>query len=103
MKQEMLKQFDSLMSHLNSEENELASEFREQLEALFETKQLYVLAGTSDSYVGIGYTMDKEVADRIWEGNEEYYIDDGGFDSLTIPVFVSYADLGITDPLEGEE
>lgn len=66
-------------------------------------KNLYILAGTSDSYVGIGYTFDKEVADRVWEGNEEYYIDDGGFDSILVPEHLTYADLGITDPLENEE
>ena len=29
----LLKQFDSLMSHLNSEENDMAAEFRESLAA----------------------------------------------------------------------
>lgn len=38
MTDKLLKMFDSLMSHLNSEENSMAEEFREELVKLMEKK-----------------------------------------------------------------
>lgn len=78
MKQEILKQFDRLMSHLNSEENEMAEEFRNELKKVFKTKTLYVIAGGTDGYTNINYFTDEAEALREIEEDEESY---GGLDS----------------------
>lgn len=103
MKEQILNQFDRLMSHLNSEENSMAEEFREQLEGLFKTKRLYVLSGGTDGYVSSHYTFDEEVAERVLSDDPECYPDDDCLDSIKVPSFLTYEDLGISYPLEDDE
>lgn len=78
MKQEMLKQFDQLMGHLNSEENGMAEEFRETLEKALTTKTMWLIAGGTDGYTSIEFFGDEEEAQAAIDGDEESY---SGMDS----------------------
>lgn len=78
MKAEMLRKFNSLMSHLNSEENEMAEEFREKLEEVLTTKTMYLIAGGTDGYVSIDFFGSEEEAQDAIDSDEESY---GGMDS----------------------
>lgn len=86
MKAEMLKQFDSLMSHLNSEENGMAEEFREKLAQVLTTKTMYLIAGGTDGYTSIQYFDTEEEAEAaIDEDIESYGGMDSGPDSIEVP------------------
>lgn len=110
MKQVILNKFDSLMSHLNSEENGMAEEFREQLEALFETKNLYALVSNGgDGSYSIGYTMNKDYIAHLEDLDDQGLMDcedigcDGDgfhYDTLKIPAYLTMKDLGDTDIAE---
>lgn len=78
MKQQILKQFDSLLSHLNSEENEMAAELRAELEKALTSKTMYLIAGGTDGYVHIDWFNCYEEACKACEDDPESY---GGMDS----------------------
>lgn len=89
MKDQILKQFDSLMSHLNSEENGMAEEFREELKKIFKTKTLYVYAGGTDGYTSVHYTTDEQEAlDAIEEYPESYGGMDSGPEEIKVPIWM---------------
>lgn len=85
MKQQILKQFDSLLSHLNSEENEMAAEFRDELEKAFTTKTIFLIAGGTDGYTSIDIFKSFEEAETAIEEDPESY---GGMDSGPEPIEV---------------
>lgn len=110
----ILKKFDSLMSHLNSEENSMAEEFRELLSG---TKNLYVLVsnGGDGSYYP-HYTMNEAFIKRMKDKDENGELDyedlgcDGDgfhYDTLRVPAFLTLEALGESDCAsdyeEGEE
>lgn len=113
MKEQILNQFDRLMSHLNSEENSMAEEFREQLEGLFKTKALYVLVsnGGDGSYYPHYTTNEQYIAylnDRDERGLSDYEdlgCDGDGFhyDTLQVPVFFDLEKAGDRDCSEDWE
>lgn len=78
MKAEILRKFDSLLSHLNSEENEMAAELRAKLEEALTTKTMYIIAGGTDGYVSIDWFGSEEEAQDVIDSDEESY---GGMDS----------------------
>ena len=89
MKDQILKQFDSLMSHLNSEENEMAEEFRNELKKVFKTKTLYVYAGGTDGYTYVHYTTDEQEAiNAIDEDPESFGGMDSGPEEVQVPVWL---------------
>lgn len=106
----ILKKFDALMSHLNSEENSLAEEFRQLLEC---DKKLYVLVsdGGDGSYYP-NYTMNPDFIRRMNERDEAGQLDcedlgcDGDgfhYDTLMVPRFLTLGDIGESDVAEGYE
>lgn len=101
MKEQILKQFDRLMSHLNSEENGMAEEFREELEGLFKTKTLsIVITDSGDGSNGLHYTFDDELIGLLDENQDQlddsYQSGDGlQVRSLKVPVGCTYESLGI--------
>lgn len=111
MKQVILSKFDSLMSHLNSEENGMAEEFRGQLEKLFDSKLLYILIsnGGDGSYYPHYTTNSDYIAhlnDRDERGELDYEdlgCDGDGFhyDTLQIPAYLTVKDLGDEDLADG--
>jgi hypothetical protein len=89
MKDQILKQFDALMSHLNSEENGMAEEFRNELKKVFKTKTMYLVAGGTDGYVSINYTLDEQEAIAMIEEDPESYGGmDSGPESIEVPVWL---------------
>lgn len=120
MKEQILKQFDDLMSHLNSEENSMAEEFRNELKKVFKTKDLYVLVsnGGDGSYYP-HYTMDASFIQKMNERDEAGLLDcedlgcDGDgfhYDTIKVPAFYTLEMMGesdcaydIEDELEDEE
>jgi hypothetical protein len=89
MKEQILKQFDSLMSHLNSEENGMAEEFREELKKVFKTKYLYLIAGGTDGYTSIErFTDEQEALDAIEEDPESYGGMDSGPEYVQVPAWL---------------
>lgn len=113
MKEQILKQFDALMSHLNSEENGMAEEFREQLEGLFKTKTLYVLVsdGGDGSYYP-HYTMNQEYIDYLNDHSDRGLMDydsigcDGDgfhYDTIKVPAFLTLEMMGERDCSEDWE
>lgn len=78
MKAEVLKKFDSLMSHLNSEENGMAEEFRALIEKALTSKTVYLVAGGTDGYTNIDWFNSFEEAEKVIEEDQESY---GGMDS----------------------
>lgn len=116
MKAEVLKKFDSLMSHLNSEENGMAEKFREKLEGLFETKTVYVLVsnGGDGSYYP-NFTMNDEFIQKLSDKDERGDMDceslgcDGDgfhYDTLRVPAFCTLESLTVSDcayDIEDEE
>lgn len=100
----ILKKFDALMSHLNSEENEMAEEFRELLSC---TKKLFVLVsnGGDGSYYP-HYTMNEQFIKSLEDKDNagEFDCDDLGcdgdgfhYDTLTVPAFLTMEMLGDSD------
>lgn len=86
MKEQILKQFDSLMSHLNSEENDMAEEFRKELKKVFKTKTIYLIAGGTDGYTSIErFGTEEEAQDAIDEDQESYGGMDSGPESIQVP------------------
>lgn len=64
-------------------------------------KPLYLIAGGTDGYTSIQYTFSKELAERaIDEYPESYGGMDSGPDVVMVPAAMTYADLGISYPLE---
>lgn len=89
MKEQILKQFDSLMNHLNSEENGMAEEFRNELKKVFKTKTMYLVAGGTDGYVSIQRTLDEQEAnDMIDEDPESYGGMDSGPEEIQVPAWL---------------
>jgi hypothetical protein len=89
MKEQILKQFDSLMSHLNSEENEMAEEFRAELEKTLTTKTLYLVAGGTDGYTSIYYyTNEQDALDAIEDDPESFGGMDSGPEDIQVPVWL---------------
>jgi len=78
MKQQILKQFDSLLSHLNSEENEMAAELRAELEKALTSKTMYLIAGGTDGYTSIQWFESYQDAENAIDDDPESY---GGMDS----------------------
>lgn len=78
MKAQILKEFDSLMSHLNSEENGMAEGFREKLALALTTKTMYLIAGGTDGYTSIERFNSEEEAEAAIDDDIESY---GGMDS----------------------
>ena len=106
----ILKKFDALMSHLNSEENSMAEEFRELLSG---TKNLHVLVsdGGDGSYYP-HYTMDDEFIRKMNDRNEAGKMDyedlgcDGDgfhYDTLKVPAFLTLEDMGESDVVDDYE
>lgn len=86
MKEQILKQFDSLMSHLNSEENGMAEEFRETLERALTTKTVYLIAGGTDGYTSIYYyNSEQEAQDAIDSDPESFSGMDSGPEDIEVP------------------
>lgn len=86
MKQEMLKKFDALMSHLNSEENGMAEEFRNELKKVFKTKTLHLIAGGTDGYTSIVYyNNEQDALDAIEDYPESYGGMDSGPETIEVP------------------
>lgn len=102
MKEQILNQFDRLMSHLNSEENSMAEEFREQLEGLFKTKTLFiVITDSGDGSNGLGYTFDQDLIQLLDENQDQlddsYQSGDGlQVRTLQVPVECTYDSLSIS-------
>jgi hypothetical protein len=64
-------------------------------------KPLYLIAGGTDGYTNIQYTFDGSLAQRaIDEDPESYGGMDSGPDCIMVPEAMTYADLGISYPLE---
>lgn len=63
-------------------------------------KPLYIIAGSSDGYNYIQYTFNEELANRMTVEEEDYQGMDSGPDTIMVPASMTYAELGITDPLE---
>lgn len=70
--------------------------------SIVKLKPLYIIAGGSDGYVYIQYTFNKELAERMTNEEEDYQGMDSGPDVLMVPETMTYADLGITSPLEDD-
>lgn len=113
MKEQILNQFDRLMSHLNSEENSMAEEFRERLEGLFKTKNLYVLVsnGGDGSYYP-HYTMNEDYIAYLNDRDERGLLDcedlgcDGDgfhYDVIKVPAFLTLESMGESDCAEDWE
>lgn len=67
-------------------------------------KPLYIIAGGTDGYTSVQYTFDKELAERVIDEDPESYGGmDSGPDAIMVPETMTYADLGITYPLEEDE
>lgn len=89
MKDQILKQFDSLMSHLNSEENEMAEEFRNELKKVFKTKTMYLVAGGTDGYTSIHWMTDEQEAiDMIEDDPESFSGMDSGPEEIQVPAWL---------------
>ena len=89
MKQEILKQFNRLLCHLNAEEDEMAEEFRNELKKVFKTKTLYVYAGGTDGCTNVHYTTDEQEAiDAIDEDPESFGGMDSGPEEIQVPVWL---------------
>jgi hypothetical protein len=89
MKEQILKHYDDLMSHLNSEENGMAEEFRKELKKVFKTKTLYVYAGGTDGYTNVHYTTDEQEAiDTIDEDPESFGGMDSGPEEIQVPAWL---------------
>ena len=66
-------------------------------------KPLYLIAGGTDGYTSIQYTFDKELAERVIDEDQESYSGmDSGPDVIMVPEAMTYADLGISYPLEDD-
>lgn len=86
MKQQILKQFDSLLSHLNSEENEMAAELRAELEKALTTETIYLIAGGTDGYTTIEiFKSSEEALAAIDEDLESYGGMDSGPQEIEVP------------------
>jgi hypothetical protein len=106
----ILKKFDALMSHLNSEENEMAEEFRELLS---DTKNLYVLVSNGgDGSCYPHYTMNEAFIKSLEEKEENGQLDcedlgcDGDgfhYDTLRVPAFLTLEDMGDSDCASQDE
>lgn len=63
-------------------------------------KNLYIVAGGSDGYVGVYYTFHRHLAERFIELSDS---DDGTYsddpDYIFVPEEMTYEDLGITGSL----
>lgn len=106
MKDQILKNFDSLMSHLNSEENSMAEEFREKLEGLFKTKTLYILVGDGgDGSYYPHYTFNEAYIDYLENNDTDSYSDGDGFhyDTVKVPHFYTLEMMGERDCAEDWE
>lgn len=71
------------------------------MSTLVKLKPLYVIAGGSDGYTYVRYTFNEELAKHMTDEEEDYQ----GMDSpdyIMVPESMTYADLGITDPLEDD-
>lgn len=89
MKAEVLKKFDSLMSHLNSEENEMGEEFRALIEKALTTKTLYMIAGGTDGYTSIELFGSFEEAETAIEEDQESYAGmDSGPEEIEVPCWL---------------
>ncbi|UOL48570.1 hypothetical protein QGX12_gp074 [Pseudomonas phage Kremar] len=66
-------------------------------------KPLYIIAGGSDGYTYVQYTFDRERAQKEIDENTDYQGMDSGPDAIMVPETMTYADLGITYPLEDED
>ena len=65
-----------------------------------EMKQLYILSGGTDGYVSASFTFDGDLAEKVLARDVESYPDRGCLDSITVPAWMTYKDLGIFDPIE---
>jgi len=100
---DILSKFDSLMRHLNSEENSMAEEFRELLAG---KKNLYIIVsdGGDGSYYP-RFTMNDDLMRKLQEAYDNDLMDyengigcDGDgfhYETIQVPAFVTTAMLGL--------